>query len=467
MDACVPSTNCKNMMGITESLIQLVNEYYYDLMTWANNVMHTNTNSILSSINNAKAKKGTNNNLFQKQRMHALGDLVSSILKKVGVFITADTYLEDVIRMSIFATGDVSETILFKVFRDDSTVIMKLMPLEVPHKYPLLQQQMQMSPRDLNTFIWDNIEAPNYSLFMKEAWLGCFSQQNLQKYTPAFTCVSDCYLIRGLPINSVKDLNSMIDDYDKSHRHPLRMKDWLDAITNPQTKTRLAQEIYHSVWGCVEMEEIDETLDSMFVAGDPINLSLIFECFYTKLVSAFIGRIIFTDDHFENIGYITVDYSRVYNIKCNGCMYRFIMPPGKMIQFIDLERYVFNFSHYDIFTNAALRTIPDKNLNYSQARINESYSITTHHDKSLTGFLSQYVTATSFEDPEEYEIMHKILNSPFFHDIKTFPSIMDIHMPSKYRGSPVGKYQEYHLDLDDDSLRVITLDQVLGMTSNH
>jgi len=83
-------------------------------------------------------------------------------------------------------------------------------------------------------------------------------------------------------------------------------------------------------------------------------------------------------------------------------------------------------------------------------------------DKSLSALLRQSFGEKNFIDASEYHIMLKILTSQFIHDIKTFCQIMETNLPEKYLIAPNKNTQieEYFLDLDDDSLRVITLDNI-------
>ncbi len=129
-------------------------------------------------------------------------------------------------------------------------------------------------------------------------------------------------------------------------------------------------------YGCFEMQQIDGTFDGIFDNKFKLNLSMIFEYLYTKVVAAYVGKIIFTDDHFGNIAYINVDYVRAYHLICNGCKYDFYMPSKKMVQFIDLERYIFNYTSYDIYTNTALKSIKlndDGSLNDINDQIKNTY----------------------------------------------------------------------------------------------
>ncbi len=60
--------------------------------------------------------------------------------------------------------------------------------------------------------------------------------------------------------------------------------------------------------------------------------------------------------------------------------------------------------------------------------------------------------------------MVQILSSPFIHDIKTFCQIMEANLPKKYMTCPTdNSIRNYHLDLDNNSLRVINIDGLYSL----
>ena len=354
--------------------------------------------------------------------------------------ITSDKYLSDISSISILTTGESSQSILFKICKDDIKTILKLMPLQLPHKYATIMKQSKLTLLQIEQYI----EPLTYASFFREAWLCCFVQENLRRYTPCFVNTYNCYLMKGLPASSIDYLRDLIECYNDNHVDLLFMKEWIIALNNPKADTQIADKIYRSIFGAIDMEEIDGTMDDLVIKGKSLDLSLIFEYLYTKIIVAFVGRIIFVDDHFGNIGYVTVDYAREYNIKCDGISYKFSMTGDKMLKIIDLEGYIFNRSQSDVFTVVALL---DPSGNY--------------WDKSIYQFLSDKVSEASFADPKEYEIMLKIFNDRDFGNIKSFPKIMNEYMPDRYRKDPISESVRYDIDLDDNSLRVITLDQVL------
>ncbi|XWV26534.1 putative orfan [Tupanvirus soda lake] len=481
IDACQYKTkSCNNFLKINDLVIQMVENHYFDLQMYANFVYDidndpaelSDKNNFYTKIESVKKEynpKYPTMNLFTQNKMENLEKLISRMLVSLkDNWLTSQQYLSDIDNLDFFGSGAASATILLKanrVFIGNNNqkyltpLIIKIIPFEFPHHYPYLPS---MSPKKLNEFVWTYIESPSYALFIKEAWMYCFSQIQLTKYTPTFTCISNCYFVKGLPVKNLQQLTNIYTPYAQKRINAgknLAYKKWFNILTNVNENTNIKEKIMNADYGCFEMKQIEKTLDDIMDEPGSFDLSLIFEYLYTKVVSAFIGRIIFTDDHFGNVAYTTVDYVRSYNIKCNGCDYKFYMPAGKMVQFIDLERYVFNFSRYDIYTNTALRSIPDydytKNkhlLNIKDEYIKNNYIF----DKSLSALLSESINENSFQDPNEYKIMLQIITSPFIHDIKTFCQIMEANLPQKYLVPPTkGNIVEYFLDLDDDSLRII------------
>lgn len=487
IQACQYSTkSCINFKKINNLVIQMINDHYFDLQMYANYVFDIDNNvRNLSDDNNFLTKivevqkeynpKYPTMLLFTEKKMDNLLVLVLEILKILSENrISADQYLSDIHDIHFFGSGAASSTILLKMNRylpnsnSVTPLIVKLMPFQFPHHYKYLPLEKE----DKNYFIQTYMESPAYALFIKEAWMYCFSKNELAKYTPTFTCISNCYIINGFPTKNISELRNIYDIYANkrtSSGKKLPYKKWFDILVDPNSDPDMKQKIISSDYGCFEMQEIEGILDDIYHKSGTFNLSIIFEYLYTKLVAAFVGRIIFTDDHLGNVAFSTVDYIRAYRIKCNGCNYNFYMPPGKMIQFIDLERYVFNFSKYDIYTNTALQKIiqlepVDKNKHME--KIKDSYKNNNYiFDKSLSSFLDKSFNEDNFDDKTEYKIMLQILTSPFIHDIKTFCQIMETNLPKNYlQNYDSNNIVEYYLDLDNDSLRVIDSNKVYNQS---
>lgn len=468
--------SCINFKNMNELIIQLVNDHYFDLQMYANFVFDIDNSSKELSVNNNFYEHIRNVKkkydplypympLFTFSNMTKLEQLVITILKKIKEnIISSDTYLSDIENIVFFGCGDASSSILLKIFKKISDnklmpLIVKFIPFHFPHHYDF----MALTDDEKNKFITRYIESPGYALYIKEAWMYCFTKNELEKYTPTFICVSNCYIIRGFPIRDKNILSKIYAPYVEKKKKANKnapYKKWLDYLIDPSKNTNIQNKIIKGNYGCFEMKQIQGTLKDLYKIPGSFNLSIVFEYLYTKIVAAYIGRIIFTDDHFGNIAYDTVEYTRLYKIKCNGFLHFFYMPPGKMVQFIDLERYVFNFSQYDIYTNTALQRIPDndfikKNEHFEQ--IKKSYQGNNYiFDKSLKILLDKSFNKNLFSEPNEYEIMIKILKSPFIHDIKSFCQIMESNLPITYFFPPSETdIHEFFLNLDDESIRVI------------
>lgn len=482
VEACEYKTqSCINFGKINNLIIKMVDDHYFDLQMYANFVFDIdNEKNELSTENNFYKRiievqnkydpEYPNMPLFTKEHMIKLQNIVTNSLSIIkDNEITANQYLSNIVDMQFFGSGAASSAILLKARRhlsDDNymSLIIKIIPFQLPYHYNYLP----LSDKEKKEFIWTYIEAPSYALFLKEAWMYCFTKNELSKYTPTFTCISNCYIINGLPIKGLNELQQIYRPFAQkriSTGKKLPYKKWFNKLIDTNTDPNIKEAILSAKYGCFEMKQIEGTLEDISNEPGAFNLSIIFEYLYTKIVAAFIGRVIFTDDHFGNVAFNNVEYVRAYKIKCNGCNYNFYMPPGKMVQFIDLERYVFNFSRYDIYTNTALRSIPDidfKDENNHLNKIRDNYDKNNYiFDKSLTELLGSSIGEKNFLDKSEYQIMLRILTSPFIQDIKTFCQIMEINLPEKYLSPPKSELvQKYYLDLDDNSLRIISNDTI-------
>jgi len=467
------------------------------------------TNNIETRIQNTiKTYFPLGNKIFTEENMQHLRQLINS--NRLATYFKIVEHKHDAI---FFKSGVVSSSILFKTLRDTPTII-KVFPLQIFHHYRFHTKE----------FIKTYIESPLCALFFKEAWMILFGKQKLSKYTPAFSCMIGCYISRGLPIrltNNIKykyinsvsvnpknnkkwfekvlqnDTNQMAALYGcfvmleiegtlgnlmveiksinkkihnlsdvvgkklMSNSTQRQLAITHHKLVNAQNKNMYAINVVKKViTNQVNIRKRKELIESLNVKK--INLSFFFEYMYGKLVAAYIGKIIFTDDHFDNIAYVTVDYCRHYKIKCNGCDYHFYMPAGKMVQFIDLERYIFNYSRYDIYTNSALQNIPKSDFvnikNNNWQKIKENYLRNEFiFDKGIFAFMDpRILIPESFADYDEYSIMINIFMDNFVYDIKTFCQIMSMYLPKKYMTMPkLCNIQNYYIDLDDDDIRII------------
>lgn len=481
IDPCsVMTTSCFNFRKINNAIIKMVNDHYFDLQMYANCIFNidnnkrelSDSNNLLSRIidtQNKYAVKYEDMPLFAKENMLRLKHLMSKIIKDLkGNIIDAKEYQKYIIQSEFFGSGAASPSILLKTHKQmgltEYPIIVKLIPLQFSHHYDFMTLKKSAKKK----FIKRYIETPSYAIFVKEAWMYCFSKDELTTYTPTFNCISNCCIINGFPIKNMKTLEGMYRSYEINKMRggtKLPYKKWLNMLLDPQTSDDIKSSIIESNYGCFEMKEIEGTLSDLEYKVGQFNLSLIFEYLYTKVIAAFIGRIIFTDDHFDNVAFVTVAYTRSYKIKCNGCIYNFYMLPGKMIQFIDLERYVFNFSQYDIYTNAALQNIPSGDFDHCNSHMDKiklSYKKNNYiFDKSLSLLLNKSFNKECFKDVSEFYIMLNILSSNFVYDIKTFCQVMEVNLPASYLEPPsFGEIKEYYINLDDESLRIIDAKQI-------
>lgn len=465
--------SCINFDKVDDLMIQLVNDHYFDLQMFANFVLDIDNNRYqqknfvqkILAVQQQYNPQYPNMSLFTPQNMSKLKNLVDTILNRIPQnHITASDYLRNIANYSFFGGGALSPTILLRINKKipgQPNAVMPLVVKFVPLQF--LYYPNNLSESRAKIFTETYVEAPSYAIYLKEAWMYCFTQNHLTKYTPTFNCISDCYIIKGFPFSNLNDLRKIYASYEQDlirKKKSIPFKRWFNLLIKTNTNKSISDTILSSEFGCFEMKEIQGTLDDLIKVGRQFNLSILFEYLYGKMIAAYIGKIILTDDHFGNVGFITVDYYREYNIICNGCKFTFYMPPGRMIQFIDLERYVFNFSQYDIYTNTALKQIPNKdfsNASHHLADINNEYIFNRYiFDKTIATFLNPKFNSNQFYYPMEHQIMLLILKSPFVHDIKTFCSIMDANLPVNYKTKPsTGRIASYTINLDDESIKII------------
>jgi hypothetical protein len=216
-------------------------------------------------------------------------------------------------------------------------------------------------------------------------------------------------------------------------------KKWMNLlITNDD------QKIFNYEYGCFEMIKVDGILKSLLLKKNSFSLCMLFEILISKVVASHVGNIIFTDDHLSNIGYITVNYGRQYNIISNGKKYSFFAHDEKLIQFIDLERYVFNFSDQRIYLNKLLKLYSNNSDNV----VEKLYNINNYiFDKSINNISK--LSINTFKDTNEFNITHDILSSSFFGTIDNFCELMDKYLPDNNKNPIEGKiYNTYNINID-------------------
>jgi len=500
------------LINITDLIINLINDHYYDLQMFSNYVISVdsdprelstdhNISIRLAQITNAHS---TDRLLFSIPNMNSIKEYVNIINEQTNLLQFNSRYID----FNFFNCGSTSTSILFK---KDNTII-KIFPCQLIHHYHFFSKKINKE------IIYRDYESPFFALFYKEAWMYSFCKNIMSQYTSAFDCIINCGTINEFPIKTTKKI---ISDYKDFVRLKKNGKKWFDDLI--QNKKKIINKATFAVF---EMKEIEGTMTDIIklvkhilcqlknmdnISDNPkisdelyqklsskklknqstvglkiinsvinkyelmnqkkilqkelamyqIDLSYFFEYMYAKMIIAYIGKIIFTDDHFDNIAYITVEYWRSYKIKCNGCDYYFYMPPGKMVQFIDYERYIFNYSHYDIYTNAALKQIPKEDFLYASdhlKEVNNQYITNEYiYDKGINAFIDpRELDPKVFVSKEEYDIMVDILMDNFVYDIRTFCQVMSQHLPKKYQTEPdIAYVKEFYIDLDDDNARAI------------
>lgn len=463
-DICSHYTkSCESFSKIDTQILELIASHYYDLQMYSIHIANidNSANKISNKYNFSTLIDKTKNSykkseipLFEHDNMIKLRNLVSKMFGNLqDIFIKSKKYAQDLTDIEFFGSGDLSLSILLRARRkiDENTVtspfIIKLTPLNMSHHYSSIHYD--------DEFIQTYIISPSYAIFIKEAWMYCFSKTKLSQYTPTFACISNCYILNGFPLD-LQSLSKIFVSYAEQRTREnkyIPYKKWFNILMDATSNKRTKQTIMEEAYGCFEIKQVNGTLEDLINVPQSLNLSIIFEYLYTKIVAAFVGRVIFTDDHIGNIGYINVDYARQYTIKCNGCNYNFYMPPGKMVQFIDLERYVFNFSKYEIYTNDALK---EDAKNHNNNFTKKSYYKNSYiGDKTISLFIGKReMNKSLFETSEEYDIMLRILTSKFIHDIKTFCQIMYYNLPKTYLTKPENvDIDTYQIDLDDQNNR--------------
>lgn len=479
INPCQYSTkNCMEFNKVNNLIIKMINNHYFDLQMYANfvfdidnynnNIKDNNIYQAIENTRNKYIKKFPHSPLFSNDNMILLKKNVLDIIDKLpSVKILSKIYFMNMLDIYFYGCGSVSSSIFLKFNKQISNthtmpIVTKIFPIQYPHHYEHIPIKHRCKKKK---FIKKFIEIPLYALFLKEAWMYCFAKNNLLNYLPTIMCVSSCYIIKGFPISDISTISQMYNVYlDKNPKKKKYHKKWLDIIIDPNANNQIKKKIMQSNYGCFEMKLIEGTLSDI-IKNNEFDLSLLFEYLYTKVIVAFIGRIIFTDDHIENIAYIHVDYYRKYNIISYNKLYTFYMPPGKMIQFIDLERYVFNFTRNDVYTNTAMKMVSLNNSDTDNDKmiwLKKNYQKNNYiYDKTLR-YLVSSVKEINFKKKKEYNIMLNILHDPLLHNVKMFCKLLHIYLPTIYLVAPEinARIVEYNINLDDDSIRVINVDDV-------
>lgn len=408
---------CQPFDDVSDDMFYLVNNFFRDLKTFSNYVLN---NSSLSNINfkteteNLKKivvieqdkTETPRHKLDMLTKPGTLFDTVKRIkseLKKLVV--SADQYLLNVKNMELFATGDNSPTILVKIDRlidnNMTEIIAKITPLQLKYQEKLL------GVTDYQTYV----EAPLNAIFLKEAWMYCFAQNVLSKYVPTFACIRGSFITTSLPLGSVDNINKMLNAYE-SKKGTIAPKVWFSNLVDrfPLEGTS-KEEIINSEYGIFEMEKISGVM-SHLIQQKSFTLALFFEYLISKVVAAKVGKVIFADDHFQNVAYTKLDNltTRCYTILQSGVEYKFYVQSDKMIKFIDLERYVFNVAQQEYY---ALSPMTEE-LSETKLVKNED-KITVEHlstDKFLIDKMFVNLKNGVYLVPNEHHKLQGFLNDP-------------------------------------------------------
>lgn len=457
------TSNCIRSETIGSTIRQLIDNYYFDLQMYSNFIYIIESESkqlsgsyniytkIMNFIRDANIKY-PNYKFLTKTTMTDIYDMAkifksrihSTSVKKYNLGITSSEF---------FNLGSISPSILIKIKRNESTYISKIMPLSYPHHYNSIPD---IDSKSLQKFFSVYVDSPQFALFVKEAWIYCFIKKYVTIYTPTFACISDIYVTRGWPVTDLEKIRQQFATYVKkldSDNISIINKRWFRSILRKDSDNN-TENIIRMKFGCIEMQQVEGTLDQLLNTAASFNLGMIFEYLYTKIVASHIANIILTDDHMGNIGYVNTTFGRTYTIKSNNVLHTFHVKPGLMLQFIDLERYVFNFSDQPVYTNRQLKKIAmSMNSRTALAYLQNNYIF----DKTIQAFLKKNVFRKGiFASEEEYMISISILKSSHIYNYKTFAETIHKLLPSVYTTIPdstVYVTNTYYIDLDDLTIR--------------
>lgn len=187
-------------------------------------------------------------------------------------------------KFDFFTTGNLSVSLISKMmYTDNDTIynsVVKIYPIDYllhTDKYNTIKSSHGI--KRFKDFM--------YFLFLREGLVGCWIKNNilLKKISPTFACVYDSYVLKGLPLSYDKyNYLMMKRDIEKNKDLP---KKWLKTIRTKDDWDK----IQTSLFGYIEMEEIDFTLQKLMIKKNQyFDLGVIFEIVYSKLVLAFYGK---------------------------------------------------------------------------------------------------------------------------------------------------------------------------------
>jgi hypothetical protein len=469
------SASCPFWDKLTIYIVDIINHHYFDLQMYANFVYdietnEENKNKKLSNkynfIEQIKSVSHDKNIDFHTLSSGRLTKIIREIIPYLQpITLTKEAYLSNVVmnETKIFGTGEASATVLFKMTKKlenglQVPLITKLSPINYPHHNVQIDEKF---------FINDFIESPNLALYLKEAWMYCFTKNHLRKYVHTFACIGDCYLIKGFPVKDKNNLLELINEYQQRGKQ-IKFKRWFNTmLENNQVSNIILND---TVYGCFEMQIIDGTMTQL-IFNRKMSVEFLFEYLYTKLVCGVIGNIIFTDDHSDNIAFIKINWCRNYEIISKGKTYNFYINDEHMVQFIDLERYVFNYTPKKLYTNTGLKKVPIETINniltpqIKLNRVNEvsnfldfkkSYDNNNYiFDKGLWSLNTLYLELKKSVNlnNNEVEIWNNILNivnNSLIHEVDNFAEFMSKSVPDSMLRPPSNKeIVKYSINLDN------------------
>ena len=467
------SQSCKLIVqdpehNINKELIKMVNNFYYDLQMFSNYVFGIDNdqtpldkhNNIVTKILNVQKKYWSNNKsyeLFTDKKLTELQKLITKILNKNTIpIINPKDYDVGITNLEIFGSGMASSTILLKFNKNNIPIILKVVPIDMVHLYDTINLFNEESKK---SFIENFIVAPSCAIYIKEMWAYCFTKIYLQPIIPTFNCIKECELINGFPfdLNLIKKANNEFITQRKNEGKPIPYKKWFNFLVDDTSKYQ--QKLLNQLYGVYELKQVEGVLEDL-LPKKLLTFSLIFEYLLTKVVASHIGRIIFTDDHFGNLGYITVNYGRHYKIKQNNHIYDIYLNDGLMLQMIDMERYVFCYNLNGLYTVEQLEktkpsNIPDNTLNMINI-INSTNDNIYIFDKSLK-YLKENTTVNHFfTNDNDNKIVNKMLNNNFLGVNSAFYTLIAYNIPDNYKVPKSNiTYKTYDIDLDDNLSKII------------
>lgn len=348
--------NCDQFDDASDDMFYLVNNFFRDLKSYANYVVpKSSTININFKLETNKLKEINYIENGVKIPAHKLDmlttpNLLYNTVQKIkrnlkNVTLTPQQYMNNVKSYEIFTTGDASPTILIRMERliDNKLVesIAKIAPLQ------LKNQKKYMTELEYRTYV----EAPLNAIFLKEAWLYCFSQIILSKYVPTFACIKGSYIVNSLPLGSVDNIKKLLIDYESEKKGKISDKSWFSYLVDRfELPGTTKNEVINSEYGIFEMEKVSGVFRDLIIRKE-LSIPLFFEYLISKVVAAKVGKILFADDHSGNVAYKKLDNvtTRCYRITQNNIVRDFYVHSDKMIKFIDLERYVFNIAKEEYY----------------------------------------------------------------------------------------------------------------------